>query len=479
MRLLDYLLGGLALLALPVLVWWGIYQSPQSAVNLQSRLEARAKAALTAAGADWANVELEGQRAVLTGDAPSRDAVTEAAGAVLRSNGPGGVIFGGVTMVESRVDAAQPISPYVWRAQKTADGRIVLSGYVPSKSIQANLVEEARLVGRAAVDDEMKLAAGAPAGNFQGIARLALAELAKLEQGEIVLKDHKVVLRGEVSDPAERARIIAAISGLAAPFRGEPMLAGDVRWRAVLADTGLTLSGRVGSEADRRRLLEVARGAYAGDVTDEMEIGAMPGEGWLAGALAGLPEFARFRSGEMAFDAAGGLFMFDGEASASTLYYLREDMTRSAGGWKVVVGAEVITGAPAPEGGQGAVLVPASVTASPDELACGPALEAALSSGGVMFTTDGSLDRQSGPLLDQIAGIALSCDPSVRFEIEAPSQVQASELTDFMVAAGVPRARLAAIRSGPDTGGTANQSEEVGTALPARVRIRVLERSKE
>ncbi|MFN3610008.1 MAG: hypothetical protein ACK4Y9_13175, partial [Hyphomonas sp.] len=79
LRLLDYLVGGLALLTLPLLVWWGIYQSPQSAVNLQARLETRAKAALAEGGVDWASVRMEGQRAVLTGAAPSNDAVTEAA----------------------------------------------------------------------------------------------------------------------------------------------------------------------------------------------------------------------------------------------------------------------------------------------------------------------------------------------------------------------------------------------------------------
>ena len=194
MRVLDYLLGGLALLALPFVMWWGIYQSPQSAVNLQARLEARAKTALAKDGFSWADVRMDGQRAILSGAAPSADAVIDAAAVIRRSSWPGGLVFGGVTIVESQADAAPPISPYVWRAEKTAEGRFLLEGYVPAKAIRMRLIEEARLAGRSAVDDQMELAPGAPAGNFQGIARLAINELAKLDVGDVTISDYRVTL---------------------------------------------------------------------------------------------------------------------------------------------------------------------------------------------------------------------------------------------------------------------------------------------
>lgn len=474
MRLLDYLLGGLALLALPFLMWWGIYQSPQSAVNLQARLEARANAALAEGGADWASVRMDGQRAVITGAAPSHDAVAEAARLVRRSSGPGGLIFGGVTLVENRADAAPPVSPYVWRATKTAEGRIVLSGLVPTKAIQATLVEDARLVGRAAVDDEMTLAAGAPAGNFQGVARLALQQLAQMEEGEVTLTDHRLVLRGEVADPALRAEIARAVSGVAAPFRGEPLLAGDIRWRARLEGNVLTLSGAVSNEGERRQLLAAAEESFDGEIADAMALGAAMPEGWLAGALAGLPEFARFSAGEMAFDAAGGVFIFEGAARPSTLYYLKDDMARGAGRWKTAIGAEMSGNVQEVSGN----VLPMSADGA--EMDCQGALRAALASGQIRFTQGGAaIARDSGPVLDQIAGILRRCDTSERFEIIAPGNVQASELVDFLVTAGVPRARLAAISYSRPAGETANQDADADTAAARPVDIRIMERSGE
>lgn len=474
MRLLDYLMGGLALLTLPFLMWWGIYQSPQSAVNLQARLEARANAALAEGGADWASVRMDGQRAVITGAAPSHDAVTEAARLVRRSSGAGGLIFGGVTLVENRADAAPPVSPYVWRATKTPEGRIVLSGLVPSKAIQATLVEDARLVGRAAVDNEMTLAAGAPAGNFQGVTRLALKQLAQMDEGEVTLTDHRLVLRGEVADPALRAEIARAVSGVAAPFRGEPLLAGDIRWRARLDGDVLTLSGTIAAEGERRQLLAVAEESFAGEIRDEMTAGAGMPEGWLAGALAGLPEFAEFRAGEMAFDAAGGVFIFDGEARPSTLYYLKDAMARGAGRWKTAIGAGMSGTVPEVSGN----VLPMS--ASGAGVDCQGELRAALAAGQIRFTQGGAvLARQSGPVLDEIAAILNRCDPSERFEVVAAGNVQASELVDFLVSAGVPRARLAAISYSRPGGEAANQEADAETAAAQPVDIRVLERSGE
>lgn len=475
MRLLDYLMGGLALLALPFLLWWGIYQSPQSAVNLQARLEARAAAALTDSGNDWARVSMDGQRAILTGAAPSHDAVTEAARAVRRSSGPGGVLFGGVTQVESRADAAPPVSPYVWRAVKTAEGRIELSGHVPTKAIQASLIEEARLVGRAAVDDRMKAAPGAPAGNFQGIARFALTQLSQLDEGEVTISDYRVILKGTVADPAKRAEILSAMSKVAAPFRGEPLLAGEMHWQAALAGGVLTLSGKVETEAERRQVLAAIESAgFEGEIIDGMMLGDGPVEGWIAGALAGLPQFTQFDQGVMAFDAAGGVFRFEGEARASTLYFLKEDMARQAGGWKTVIGAEVAGNVT----GMAGSVMPASAAGAP--VSCQDEVAAMLASGDIRFAGGGGrIDRESGPALDQLAAILRGCDASERFEIAAPGSVQASELADFLVAAGVPRARLAAISYGSGPGIEATQATETGEDTPRPVVIRIVERSRE
>ena len=476
MRVLDYLLGGLALLALPFVMWWGIYQSPQSAVNLQARLEARAKTALAKDGFSWADVRMDGQRAILSGAAPSADAVIDAAAVIRRSSWPGGLVFGGVTIVESQADAAPPISPYVWRAEKTAEGRFLLEGYVPAKAIRMRLIEEARLAGRSAVDDQMELAPGAPAGNFQGIARLAINELAKLDVGEVTISDYRVTLRGQTDDPAVRAEVMAAIGNVAAPYRGEPLVAGNVLWRAALSEEGLHLSGNVLGEAERRQILSLVDDHFAGDVEDAMVAGPDLPDGWIRGALAGLPRFLEFEEGEMVFDGAGGIFLIDGQARASTAHFLRRDMARAAAPWRSVVAVSLVR----PDVSR---IVPeepglvAVMSASDRPGSCEDAVEAALASDELR--DGGALTPASGPALDRLAAALLSCEASRRFEIEAPSATYASDLADFLASAGIPRARLAVISYGGQGDETANQAADAGGADARPVRIRIVERSRE
>ena len=99
MRLLDHLFALVSLAGLVAMGWWGVYQSPQNAANLQMELQQKTTAALKAAGYDWAMVTMDGQHAVLSGKAPSTDAVRDAALTILTADGPGGLIFGGVTQV--------------------------------------------------------------------------------------------------------------------------------------------------------------------------------------------------------------------------------------------------------------------------------------------------------------------------------------------------------------------------------------------
>ena len=163
MKMLDYLLAPVALAGLVATGWWGLYQSPQRPANLAAQLEQDANAALARNGYDWAHVRMNGQRAVLKGAAPSEDAAMAAAETVLRAAWSGGVVIGGVTVVEVAVDPGEPVSPFVWRAEKLADGRIILSGHVPSRMIASQIEAEATRLSRGqSPENHMEVAAGAP-----------------------------------------------------------------------------------------------------------------------------------------------------------------------------------------------------------------------------------------------------------------------------------------------------------------------------
>lgn len=459
-RLLDYLIGLLSLLALPFIAWWGLYQSPQSAAALEAKLETAANAALVKAGIDWARAEMDGQRAILTGAAPSEDAVAEAARIVLRSSGTGGLLMGGVSQVETRVTPAEPVRPYVWTAELTAAGGMILSGHVPSRSVREALVLDARAVARGPVEDRMITAPGATGGDWQGIARFAISQLAELKAGKAELSDNSLTLRGDADDDAVRAKVTAAVSGVAAPFRGAALLRGNPAWSATLTDGALVLSGKVPSEADRRALLAAARQSAGREVVDEMSVAAAGAEGWIAGARAGLQHMPAFASGSMAFDPAINGFTFEGAASPSTVYFLNEDMRRHAGRWRYVLAVDALA---APSGG---------------EDGCEAALNAALAEGKIGFERAGAgIDRSSAPALDVLVSAARACPSGFDWELKAGAgeldEARAERLADFLAGAGLPRPRVAAFSYGPEPAGEGmDGGAAFATGQPFRITVR-------
>ena len=454
MRLLDYLTGLISLIALPFIAWWGINQSPQSAAMLEARLEAKALQSLRLAGIDWANVEMDGQTAILTGAAPSEDAVPEAASIVLRSSGGGGVLFGGVSQITARVEAAEPVWPYVWRAEKTAEGGFILSGHVPSKAVQTILLEEAELVSRGPVINDMKLAAGAPEGNWQGIARLAIGQLAELKSGKAELAGYALTLRGTAPDDAVRAAVPATIHGVAAPFRGAAVLDGVPFWSAEITDGAIVLSGLAPTEAARRALVAAAKRGFAGEVRDEMVVADTEVIDWLDGATSGLARFADFDAGRLAFDPIAGGFVVEGAATPGTIQLLRQDIAAAAGNWRVVIVAEAA--APA----EAAALTAAADPAPPR---CEAGLNQMLTGGEVSFEPgQAKFRRESAAALDQFAALAVGCGTmELTVDGDAMNQARAAAIADYLEGAGVRRPTLAAIGSG-----TAEGSQVIDTGAP-------------
>ena len=440
MRLLDYLTGLISLLALPFILWWGVNQSPHSAAALEKRLETRAQLALQQAGIDWANVEMDGQTAILSGAAPSEDAVEDAARTVLRSSGKGGLLFGGVAQVETRVHPADAVRPYSWSVEKMPTGGLALSGHVPSKAVRTALVAEAETVSGGAVEDRMLMATGVPPGNWQGIAQLAIRQVAELDAGDAKLVDHVLTVRGNVGDDALRARLTATTTAVAGPFRGVALIRGQPLWSATRTGDALVLSGSVPGESERRALLSTARRDFSGEVRDEMVTADTPAEGWIDGAKAGLGHLADFSDGVMTFDPAVNGFTFEGTAPASTLQFLHEDMVRAAGRWRFVLAANAEPAAPsAPE------------WATP--AGCADAINEMLASPAISFVPGrAEFSRDSAKGLDALARMAGECAPNGAFDIDvegdALAEARAAALAGFIERAGMARPRIAAIGYG-------------------------------
>lgn len=99
------------------------------------------------------------------------------------------------------------VSPFTWVAQLT-DGRLVLSGYVPSEAARAELLAAARASAKGLVVDQMQPGNGAPQG-WSVAAMASVRGLGRLLAGSAEMKDTGLTVSGLAGDgaTADAARI--------------------------------------------------------------------------------------------------------------------------------------------------------------------------------------------------------------------------------------------------------------------------------
>lgn len=481
MRVFDFLLAALGAAGLVTLGVWSYFALPGLAKSYETRLAERAVAALTADGLDWAHVEVDGQAIRLGGAAPDGDAAANAVQRVQEAAGPGGLIFGGVTHVSADFDEAPAVSPFVWRATRTANGRLVLTGHAPSAGIQAGLSEHVAAHSGLPLDDRTTVARGAPDGNWAAIARAGLDALGEMGSGEARLEDHTLTVTGLAMETPVRARLAAQIADLPEPWLGIPDISGPGRWAARHIPGTLKLEGAVASEAERAEIRKIAQTYYSGEIVDTMQVDGRTHDKWLDGVRLGLPHFAAFETGQMGFDPDGaGGFTFDGEASGSTLTYLREDMAGLEGPYSVELAVEEV-------GVEVSEISGIDFGADP-RAACEAAFDRVLASGAVVFgSASAEISRESGATLDKIMAVAGRCDPDLVIELAghtdsageraynvALSEQRARAVADYMVARGFAADRLIVVGYGPDRPVADNSTPE-GRRMNRRLEFTVLE----
>jgi outer membrane protein OmpA-like peptidoglycan-associated protein len=188
------------------------------AARLPAELSEKATAALAENALDWASVAMDGQIAILSGEAPREEERAEAIAALLASVGPGGWVQGGVVAVRDLTTLAPPISPYEWRAVRSGD-RVTLAGATPTRASRAELVAYAGELFPGGVADQMIIARGAPdEPAWVGVARAAIAQVAALEDGRATLRDERLTIEGRAPDILTRNRVTDALAYLPSPF---------------------------------------------------------------------------------------------------------------------------------------------------------------------------------------------------------------------------------------------------------------------
>lgn len=198
---------------------------PGSALSAQDRLQALAGQTLSATtGAGWAELSMQGQKAVVSGAAPSQEARAEALAALKASAGPGGIWLGGVTAIDASNVVIMPrpptVSPYLWIAERQGDV-VLLSGYAPSQALKSELLAHARRqFPGAEVVETLEIARGAPPDEdaWLNAASLSLTALARLTNGAVHASDAAFSITGEAQDPETATDIDLLMSVLPPQF---------------------------------------------------------------------------------------------------------------------------------------------------------------------------------------------------------------------------------------------------------------------
>lgn len=478
-------LSGAGLVLLGLVTVQGSSEYHLNAAQMQDSLQAAASAALEESGQSWASVTMDGQRAVISGAPPTVEAAEIARQAVYASSGPGGALRGGVWSVKTEfaeIRDLATVSPFVWRAIKSPGGAIIFVGAVPDNTIKAELSSHLRGLTEASLDDRSELALGVPEGNWAETAKFGLSQLDLLDSGEARLTDYELQLSGIAMQDAARIQATASVLSLADPWTGVAKIDGPSHWKAEHIDDTLVLSGSCETAEDRAEIAQIAEQYFAGPVIDQMRVEATEYEPWIEGVKLGLPHFSKFESGQMEFDPEGDGFVFEGEATSSTLQFLREDMAQLEGEYAVDIAAETVTVE---------LSEIAGIELGDDPLlACQTSFDLIMDTNAVVFEFGSAeISRESGQTLDKIMAVSQSCSEALVFEIAGHtdnsgtraanlilSEARAQAVANYMRDAGFDIARLVVTGYGPDQPESDNATPE-GRATNRRIEFNVQERS--
>lgn len=299
-------------------LWW---KQADIEADLASRAQQAIARSSTVDGRPWAEVTARGRDVVIAGTGPSTEALAAAEDAAEAQSGVRRADARPATLVSEAV-------PFGWSARRDGNS-VTLSGHVAPDGSRAQLVEAARrLMPGVEVIDLMQVARGGPVTAL-GAGILGLEQLARVTSGSATLAGSAFTFTGTAADAATRAAIEHALSALpqgierrsvnialAQPAGAAPAVSDPGPFRAALpvppppdvvewsatrgADGILTLSGMVGSEAARNRLVEAAMAIATGPVVDAMTLVEGLPEAIEAQATTALEHLRRLASGSVA-----------------------------------------------------------------------------------------------------------------------------------------------------------------------------------
>lgn len=352
---------------------------------------------------------------------------------------------------------APRVSPFVWSAAKLG-GAIALSGAAPSNNARAFIAAKAAAAG-AGVNDETRIASGAPRGDFAAAAAFALTELAKLTRGKVVLSDAALTIEGAGQKNVAKTTIeadarrslpqgfeLAKIDVASGTF--SPYLFGARKSGATL-----TLSGYAPDDAAHAKLLQYAKRSFDGDIVDDITLASGAPSNFLDAVSASLRALARLTTGKL--DMSDTNVSLEGEAFHQ----------------KAAAGVQAQLAGALPAGFKSNARLGAKPAGEIERARCWP-LFAEIASKGIAFDASGSaIDADSFPVVDALAAAMMRC-PALKIEIsghtdasgareanESLSKRRAQAVLDYLANAGVDPLKLTAVGHGGARPSASNDSE--------------------
>ncbi len=168
-----------------------VYQAPKIQADIQARTE-QALARLTTAPVD---IIVDGRNVTLRGtvrDDQERESLLQVAGEV----------WGGLGPVDG-FERLTIMAPYRFTAMKDQNGKAVVEGFAPTVELRDQMSADAEAIFGDDTNVRIDLAAGAPEGDWRGIAGLGMDALAALERGKLIIADHDLSLVGDIAAAAD------------------------------------------------------------------------------------------------------------------------------------------------------------------------------------------------------------------------------------------------------------------------------------
>ena len=204
------------------------------------------------------------------------------------------------------------VSPYVFSATE-GEGGITLDGFVPDEPTRNALVSAAGAASDGAVNDNLQIARGAPAG-FSEMAGFGLARLGEFSTGSVSLSDSALSVRGTALSPEAYAAASAAMAG-DIPGGGNIIDAQITRstvspytFTATSNESSMVLSGYVGSEAEQQSAVRYATENNPGvEIVDQLVIanGAPDGVNWSDANTLAISAAVQLSSGSASISDSG------------------------------------------------------------------------------------------------------------------------------------------------------------------------------